>query len=142
MSSQLAKHLITADEYERMGEAGVFDEDARLELIEGEIYATSPIGSPHAACVKFLSRELQRLFGETMIVSTQDPVRLNDFSEPQPDVALPNWRDDFYRDERPRPSDVLLVVEVSDATVQADRAVKIPLYGRSFMDEAALRKRG
>src|SRR5205085_5535088 len=83
MSRKLAKHWITTDEYERMGEGGVFPPDARLELIEGEIYEMSPIGSPHAACVKFFSALLNRLFGGTYIVSTQDPIRLNDFSEPQ-----------------------------------------------------------
>lgn len=95
MSQQLAKHWITADEYEQMGRAGIFHPDARLELLDGEIYEMSPIGSPHAACVKYLSALLNRHFNEKMIVSTQDPIRLNDFSEPQPDIALLRWRDDF-----------------------------------------------
>jgi Uma2 family endonuclease len=138
MSRKLAKRWITADEYERMGEAGVFPPDARLELIEGGIYEMSPIGSPHAACVKFLSALLHRLFGENLIVSTQDPIRLNDFSEPQPDVALLCWRDDFYRDAHPTPADVLLVVEVADSTVETDRRVKIPLYARAGIPEVWL----
>lgn len=134
MSSQLAKYWITADEYERMGEAGIF-KDARLELIEGEIFQMSPTGSPHAACVTFLSMLLSRQFGDRLIVITQNPVRLNDFSEPQPDVALLRWRDDFYREAHPRPDDVLLVVEVADSTVLSDRAVKVPLYARSGIPE-------
>lgn len=138
MSRELAKRWITADEYERMGVAGIFPPDARLELIEGEIYEMSPIGSPHAACVKFLGGLLNRLFGGTHIVSVQDPVRLNDFSEPQPDVALLRWRDDFYRGAHPTPADVLLVVEVADTTVAADRGVKLPLYARSGVPEAWL----
>ena len=73
MSRQLAKRWISADEYERMGAAGIFGADARLELIEGEIYQMSPIGSPHAACVVFLSRFLNRVAGDTGIVSTQNP---------------------------------------------------------------------
>lgn len=135
MSRQLAKHFITADEYERMGEAGVFGADARLELIEGEIYKMSPIGSPHASCVKFLSRLLNRLFNDTMLVSAQDPIRLSDFSEPQPDIALLRWRDDFYRQRHPTPEDVLLVIEVADTTVGTDRAVKIPLYAAAGVAE-------
>jgi Uma2 family endonuclease len=135
---QLAKHLITADEYERMGEAGVFHPDDRLELVEGEIYEMSPTGSRHAACVKILSRLLHRLPGDTMIVSTQDPIRLNDFSEPQPDVALLRWRDDFYRQGHPQPSDVLLVIEVADTTVETDRAVKLPLYAAAGIPEVWL----
>ena len=138
MSRKLAKHWITADEYERMGEGGVFPPDARLELIEGEIYEMSPIGSPHAACVKFLSELLHSLFGGTLTIGIQDPIRLNDFSEPQPDVSLLRRRDDFYRGAHPTPADVLLVVEVSDTTAETDRKVKIPLYARVGIPEAWL----
>jgi Uma2 family endonuclease len=136
MSRQLAKHWITADEYERMGEAGIFSSDSRLELIEGEVYEMSPIGSPHAACVTFLSMFLSRLLGDKFIILTQNPIRLDDFSEPQPDIALLRWRDDFYRTAHPRPADILLLVEVADTTLQTDRVVKIPLYAKAAIPEA------
>ena len=96
----------------------------------------SPIGSPHAACVKILSRLLNELFGKNFIVGVQDPVRLSDSSEPQPDVTLLRWRDDFYRNAHPTPADVLLVVEVADTTVETDRNIKIPLYARAGIPEA------
>ena len=136
MSRELAKRWITSDEYERIGEAGVFPPDARLELVEGEIYKMSPIGSPHAACVKFLSDLMHSLFAGKLIVSVQDPIRLNDFSEPQPDLALLRRRGDFYRGAHPMPADVLLVVEVADTTVETDRKVKLPLYARAGIQEA------
>ena len=104
MSSQLAKYWITADEFEQMGRAGIFHPDARLELLEGEIYQMSPIGIPHAACVDYLSRFFNRHFGDRMIVRAQNPIRLNDLSEPQPDIALLRWRDDFYRHAHPTPA--------------------------------------
>lgn len=136
MSRKLAKRSISADEYERMGEAGVFPTDARLELIEGGIYEMSPIGSPHAACVDALTL----IFGEAarrrFIVRVQSPIRLDDFSEPQPDLALLRWRDDFYRGAHPTPDDVLLVVEVADTTVATDRSVKLPLYAMAGITEA------
>ena len=138
MSRQLAKHWISVDEYERMGRAGIFGDNARLELLEGEIYEMSPIGSPHAACVKFLGALLNRLFNGKFIVSTQDPIRLNDFSEPQPDIALLRWRDDFYRHAHPTPDDVLLVIEVADSTVETDRSYKMPLYAQAGIAEAWL----
>lgn len=138
MVQQLAKHWITVDEYERMGEAGIFHPDSRLELLEGEIYEMSPIGSSHAACVKALSFLLNQLFGGTLLVSTQDPIRLDDFSEPQPDIALLRWRDDFYRHAHPTPADVLLVIEVADTTVESDRRVKVPLYARAAIKEVWL----
>ncbi|HEX8285761.1 MAG TPA: Uma2 family endonuclease [Pyrinomonadaceae bacterium] len=137
MSRELAKHWITADEYERMGEAGIFPPDARLELIEGEIFEMSPIGSPHAACVTFITYVLN-LLGRSFQVRVQNPVRLNDFSEPQPDISLLHWRDDFYRDAHPTPADVLLVVEVADTTLIADRKIKLPLYAHAGIAEAWL----
>ncbi|HEY0406598.1 MAG TPA: Uma2 family endonuclease [Pyrinomonadaceae bacterium] len=138
MSQQLAKHWITVDEYERMGAAGIFPTDARLELLEGEIYEMSPIGSRHAACVKFLSNLLNRRLGDKLIVSTQDPIQLDDFSEPRPDVALLRWRDDFYRHAHPTPADVLLVIEVADTTLDSDRRYKLPLYAKAGIPEAWL----
>lgn len=134
MSRKPAKRWITSDEYERMGEAGVFPPDARLELIEGEIYEMSPIGSPHAACVTYLTHILNEL-GRDFQLRVQNPIRLNDFSEPQPDIALVRWRDDFYRGAHPTPADVLLVVEVADTTIAADRSVKVPLYAKAGIQE-------
>ncbi|HEX8143181.1 MAG TPA: Uma2 family endonuclease [Pyrinomonadaceae bacterium] len=138
MVQQLAKHWITVDEYERMGEAGIFRPDSRLELLEGSIYEMSSIGSRHAACVSFLGNILNRQFGDRFIVRSQDPIRLDDFSEPQPDIAILHWRDDFYRHAHPAPADVLLVIEVADTTVDSDLRIKIPLYAKAGISEAWL----
>ncbi len=138
MSRQLAKRWISADEYERMGEAGILAPGARLELIEGEIYEMSPIGSPHAACVDALALILSEYAQRRFIVRIQNPIRLDDYSEPQPDVAVVRWRDDFYRHAHPTPADVLLVIEVADSTVETDRTVKMPLYARANIPEAWL----
>jgi Uma2 family endonuclease len=135
MARELAQRWITADEYGRMGEAGIFTDDARLELIEGAIFEMPPIGSPHAACVDALNLILNELARRSFIVRVQNPIRLNDFSEPQPDVTLLRWRDVLYRNAHPRPADVLLVVEVADATVQTDRTVKLPLYAQADISE-------
>ena len=138
MSAALDKYSFTAEEFERMGEAGILRQDARLELIEGEIIEMSPIGNAHAARVKFLNRLLNRLFGSILIIGVQDPVRLSDFSEPQPDISLLRWRDDDYGEKHPTPADVLLVIEVADTTVVKDRTIKIPLYARAGIAEAWL----
>ena len=138
MSRQLAKHWINVDEYERMGRAGIFGDDARLELLEGEIYEMSPIGSPHAACVDFLINLLTEFARRRFIVRGQNPIRLNDFSEPQPDIALLRWRDDYCRRAHPTPADVLLVIEVADSTVETDRSYKMPLYAKAGIAEAWL----
>jgi Uma2 family endonuclease len=138
MSLPISRYYFSAAEFERMGEAGVFMKDARLELIEGEIIEMSPIGSRHAACVNFLSRFLNRTVGDIALVSTQNPIRLNDFSEPEPDLALLRLRDDFYRDAHPTPADVLLIIEVADTTLGYDRQVKVPLYAKVGIEEVWL----
>jgi len=119
-----------------MGEAGVFAPEARLELIEGEIVAMAPIGSPHAGTVKILTRLFVRLAGDLAIVSVQDPLVVGDRSVAQPDLALLKPRSDSYSSSHPNGADVLLVVEVSDTTLRFDLEKKIPLYARAGIAEA------
>jgi Uma2 family endonuclease len=135
MSVQIAKHYISACEFERMVENGVFEEGARLELIEGEIVEMSPIGKRHAACVDALNWWLSRKVGDAAIVRVQNPILLDDLSEPQPDITLLKPRADFYRDALPTPADVLLVVEVADTSVEYDRQLKLPIYARANVAE-------
>lgn len=119
-----------------MAETGILARHDRVELIEGEIIIEmSPIESRHAACVKRLIRYLTVGLGELAVLGVQDPVRLNDLSEPEPDVAVLRPRDDFYASAHPGPSDVLLLVEVSDSSVAFDREVKLPLYAVNGISE-------
>ena len=138
MSAQLEKWHFNIDQYYRLAEVGVLKPDDRVELIEGEIVKMSPIGSHHAACLRVLHLKLSELFGRKYIISIQSPVRLNDFSEPEPDLALLKPRDDFYAERHPTPEDVVLIIEVSDTTILSDRNVKIPLYARAGIPEAWL----
>ncbi|HST52470.1 MAG TPA: Uma2 family endonuclease [Pyrinomonadaceae bacterium] len=96
MSVQIARRHFNVTEYYRMAAAGIFSEDDRVELIEGEVIEMNPISSRHAACVGRLTKFLERLVGERVIVWVQNPVQLSDYSEPLPDVALLKSRDDFY----------------------------------------------
>ena len=138
MSAQLERWHFNVDQYYRLAEAGVLQPDDRVELIEGEIIRMPPIGSPHAARVTRLNRLLQNLLGQSVIVSIQNPVRLNDYSEPVPDAAVLKPREDFYAAQHPTPEDVLLIVEVSDSTILTDRNVKVPLYARAGIPEVWL----
>jgi Uma2 family endonuclease len=87
------RHAVSATEYLRMGEAGVFAPEARLELIEGEIVEMTPIGSRHAGAVNTLNRLLVRLAGDRAIVSVQNPAIVSDRSVPQPEQAVRVYRD-------------------------------------------------
>ena len=128
MIAQPQRHLFSVNEYAKMTTAGILAEDDRVELIEGDIVHMSPVGSQHAAPVKRLNHFLGRQVGDRALISVQDPIRLDDFSEPEPDIALLRPRDDFYVDAHPGPEDVFLLVEVSDSSARFDRSVKLPLY--------------
>lgn len=130
------RHAISADEYLRMGEAGVFGPEARLELIEGEIVEMPPIGSPHASTVAILTRLLSRAAGDAALVWAQNPLIVGERSVPQPDLALLKPRADNYFSSHPTAADVLLVIEVSDTTLRFDLGTKIPLYARAGIAEA------
>ena len=132
------RHPITVGEYVRMGTTGVLGEEARVELIEGEIIDMPPIGAPHASKVKRLNRILSLGVGNRAIVSAQDPILLGDFSAPQPDLALLRPRDDFYDQAHPGPEDVLLLIEVADSSLAYDRETKLPLYARFGIPEVWL----
>jgi Uma2 family endonuclease len=138
MSVQVARRIFTVDEYHRMGAAGIFSEDDRVELIEGEILQMSPIGSRHAGSVKRTARLFNYLLGDRVIVSVQDPIVLNDFSEPQPDIALVKPREDFYTQSHPTATDVLLIIEIADSSVAFDHDIKLPAYARSGVPEVWL----
>jgi Uma2 family endonuclease len=138
MSVQVTKRRFNITEYYRMAETGILSEDDRVELIEGEIIKMAPIGSRHAGCVSRLNTLFNRLVSETTLVSVQNPVRLSDFSEPQPDISLLKVRDDFYSNSHPTPADVLLIIEVSDTSLDYDRNIKIPLYAASLIPEVWL----
>jgi len=136
MSLPLARYRFTVDDYYRLAQAGILGEDDRVELIEGEIVMMTPIGSRHAACVSRTTRLLSGIVGDRAIVRVQLPVRLDDHSEPEPDLCLARPRGDEYDGGHPNPGDVLLLIEISDSSLAYDRGVKIPLYGRSGISAA------
>jgi Uma2 family endonuclease len=135
MSAQLEPRRFNVTEYYQMAEVGILKPDDRVELIAGEIIKMSPIGSPHAACVSRLTRLLHNTIANEAIVSTQNPVRLDNFSEPVPDIALLKTRKDYYAARHPLPADVHLVIEVADTSLLKDRNVKVPLYASAGISE-------
>ena len=134
-----SRHRWTVAKYHRMMETGLLSKADRVELIEGELIAMAPIGSPHGGEVNYLVRCFAPLMAQDKIVlAVQNPVTLPDDSEPQPDIAVLRWRDDFYRKSHPLPENVLLIIEVADTTTQYDRDIKIPLYARHHIPEVWL----
>jgi len=138
MSVKMQRRLFTVQEYHLMADAGVFGEDDRVELIEGEIIVMAAIGTRHATCVRRLIGQFRQIPEETAILDVQNPIQLTEKTEPQPDVVLLQPRADYYATAHPIPSEVLLLVEVSDSTVDFDRDVKVPNYARSGIQEVWL----
>ena len=138
MTVELRRRRFTVDDYYGMARAGILTEDDRVELIEGEILDMAAIGSRHAGVVNRLTRILVRQAGDDAVVTVQNPVRLSDLSEPQPDLALLRPRPDSYTGAHPLPPDVLLIVEVAHTTLGFDREVKLPLYATAGVPEVWL----
>lgn len=135
MSYSVARRRFTVAEYNQMTEAGILTKYDRVELINGEIIEMSAINSRHAAAVKRLGRFLNRRIGEAALVGVQDPIQLDDYSEPEPDVSLVKLRDDFYAQAHPTPQDVLLIIEVAESSAVRDRVVKMPAYANALISE-------
>ena len=132
------RRRFTVHDYHRMGESGILSEDDRTELIDGEIVQMTPIGGRHAACVNELTRILVGAVGRDAVVSVQNPIRLDDFHEPQPDLAVLRRREDYRSGRLPGSDDVVLLIEVADTTLRYDRGVKLPLYARAGIPEVWL----
>jgi hypothetical protein len=133
--STVTRHKFSVADYYAMLEAGILTEDSRVELINGEIVAMSPINPRHASKVDELSDQFRSRLSQRVIVRSQNPVRVGDESEPQPDIALLQWQADRYKKSHPMPGDVLLIVEVSDSTLAYDRSVKARLYASAGIAE-------
>ena len=131
----VTRRELTVAEYHRMGEVGILTEDDRVELIEGELIAMSPIGSAHSGTVNALTHMLVQVVGDRGVVAVQNPVQLDDRSEPQPDFSVLKPRADFYRRATPLPHEVLLIIEVADSSLAYDRGVKKSLYARHGIPE-------
>jgi len=130
-----AKHRFTVKEYYRMAETGVLRPDARVELLDGEIIDMSPIGPFHGGVVARLARLFTLHSNDRWLVWPQNPLRLSDSSEPEPDVMLLKPSPDDYTNRHPQPEDVFLLVEVSDSSLVIDVEKKLPLYGRAGVVE-------
>lgn len=135
MTHTLTRHRFTVREYARMREAGIFTEDDRVELLDGEIFVMRPIGPLHVGIVNKLNKILSRQVGDAAIVSVQNPIQLNDYAEPQPDIALLAPQDDFYTSALATPDDVFLVIEIADTSLEYDREQKLPRYAAAGISE-------
>jgi Uma2 family endonuclease len=131
----ITKKTFNIDDYHRMAEVGIIRPDDRVELINGEIIEMSPIGNEHLGIVSRINMLLAPRLAGKYIVHVQSPVKIGNHSEPEPDLTVTPHRDDYYAGTGVSPSDVLLLIEVSDTTLKKDVQLKLPLYAQANIPE-------
>lgn len=129
------RRRLTVRDYHAMGEAGILRREDRVELIEGELIAMSPVGGPHIMSIIRLNRLLVRAVGDQALVSIQSSIRLDDHNEPEPDIALLRHTYDASDGLPPLAPDILLLIEVASTSLRYDRTVKAALYAQHDIGE-------
>lgn len=135
MTLELQRYRFNVQQFHQLGEIGIFAEGDRIELIDGDLAVMSPRSTRHVACVNTLNKSLVLTLHETAVVSVQNPIRLNDFTEPLPDFAVFRLQPHGYRESMPTGHDTLLVIEVADSTLRYDRNIKLPRYAEAGVPE-------
>ena len=131
MAVELKKRLLTTEAYHLMIEAGILTEDDKVELLNGEIIEMSPIKNPHKGIVNWFTNYLSQLLAGKAVISPQNPIKLGDYSEPEPDITLCKFDKNFYRDKDTTVEDIIVVIEVADSTLYKDREIKLPIYAEN-----------
>jgi Uma2 family endonuclease len=131
MPVSLKRKPISAEAYHLMIDAGILTEDDKVELLNGDIVLMSPVGPRHASHVKLLRVLLGNIYREKAVIGVQDPVDLGDFDQPEPDISVLVPSKDFYLKRHPTANEIQLLIEVSDSTLERDRAFKLPIYAKA-----------
>lgn len=129
---------LTCERYHSMIRAGQLTENDSIELINGYLVTKMSIGPNHSSVRTRLERLLNRRFGDTWLIRGQEPITIHEYSEPEPDIVVAKFRDDFYAERHPHPEDILLIIEVADTSLSFDRSAKVPLYASCGIAETWL----
>jgi Uma2 family endonuclease len=132
---EVAAHSFSVEDYHRMMETGIITTDHNVELLDGQIVRMSPIGRFHAAGVNRLNHFFSAIGADDLLISVQNPVVLNENSEPEPDLAILKFKKDFYASGHPQPEDILALIEVADSSFEKDQEIKLPLYALAKIPE-------
>ena len=135
MNPAIALRQISAQDYHQMAEAGILLPDERVELLEGRIIKMAAKGTAHSAAVSRIEHLLRERLSSRVLLRFQDPIRLDDYSEPEPDVAVVRPDPMYYEDHHPTPAEVFLLIEVADTSLKFDCETKALAYARSGIAE-------
>lgn len=134
-AAQVERYRFSVHDIDVMSEAGLFQPEAKLELIDGVIYIMPSPSSEHSGKVNYLSKRCEQVYGDACIVSTQNPVFFSEFDFVLPDIALLELRDDYYEEKHPTGQDVFLIIEVSKTSLEYDKDTKLKLYASQGIRE-------
>jgi Uma2 family endonuclease len=134
----ITRHRFSSKDYHQMIEVGILGEDDRVELIDGEIVAMAAIGSRHSGSTNKSNTFFSSKLSERALISVQNPIALEDGTEPEPDIALLQRTDHFYAAQHPTPADIFFILEIADTSFLYDKEVKLLKYARAGIAEAWL----
>lgn len=122
---------LTVKEYDSMIKNGIFDENDQIELLNGVLVEKMPKGTKHSSANDRAARVFYRSLAEKAIIRNQNPIWLDDFSEPEPDIVLAAFDENDYEETHPKPDDIFLILEISDSTLNYDRNEKCFSYSKA-----------
>lgn len=127
----------TVEDYYKLFELGLIDVETfeRSEIIDGELIRKMSIGDRHAWIVNFLTRFFILNLPETVQVHGQNPLRLGDYDEPEPDIVLSDLTK-YDGKRHPTPAETILVIEVAESSLRTDRTTKMSLYATNDIPES------
>ncbi|NET35069.1 MAG: Uma2 family endonuclease [Cyanothece sp. SIO1E1] len=126
---------LSVTDYHRLAEVGILEPDEQVELIAGQIFQKMVKNPPHSAANKRIEKLLENCLGNTVLIRSQEPITLNNYSEPEPDIAVVQFDPLYYEDHHPTPDRVYLLIEISDSTLNRDVDIKAQAYGESGIVE-------
>ena len=126
---------ISVQDYHRMAAAEIFRPDERVELIAGQVIPMAAKGTAHSAAITRVNRLLKSRLGDRILLRLQDPIELDNYSEPEPDIALVHPDPLDYEDHHPTVSEVFLIIEVADSSLRYDCEIKAIAYDQAGISD-------
>lgn len=134
----ITRHKFSTKDYHQMIEIGILGEDDHVELIDGEIVKMAAIGSHHAGCTNKSNAFFSHQLTGRALISVQNPIALEDGTEPEPHIALLKLADHFYTKQHPIPADIFFILEIADTSFLYDKEVKLLKYAQAGIPESWL----
>ena len=135
MDTAIVLRPISVQDYHRMAELGILRPDERVELLNGQIIQMAAKGTAHGAAITRTRLLLEQRLGSGALLRLQDPIHLDDRSEPEPDIAIVLPNSTYYEDHHPTPQEVFWLIEIAASSLKFDCEVKALAYAQSSVAE-------